>query len=468
MLSFGNMIRKNLEISALYFISATIIVTLSIQFYWNYKNYQDIKQRVLNEIQIALDNSLDNYFIQQITQEQAGEKYQLGEVDNLVIIKKDTLQKSTESSAKAIIRTAPTFQTATISIDYKSNNRDSLCLDNLFSYISRSDTFDFRVFNKTFAQELDRKKLAITYGLLFTTENNKILKYNSHLDFEHSTFAKETIFSPETQLKLLFSNPVLIILRQGILGILLSLILAASIIACLLYLLHIINRQKSIVAIKNDLISNITHEFKTPIATISVALEAIVDFNDKNDTEKTKKYLGVSRQQLIKLTAMVEKILETARLDSDELSIQKETIEIKNILADIIQKQQLTTSDKKIIFNSHAGSIQLMADPFHIENAISNIIDNAVKYGGDEITVSLVQSNTSVNIRISDNGTPISKEHRDKIFEKFYRIPKGNKHDIKGFGIGLFYAKNIIGKHGGKIELLPHSKNTTFSIQLPI
>jgi len=107
-------------------------------------------------------------------------------------------------------------------------------------------------------------------------------------------------------------------------------------------------------------------------------------------------------------------------------------------------------------------------DPFHFENAISNLIDNAIKYGGNEIEIHINRVLDNLEITIADNGNQIEKNQREKIFDKFYRIPKGNTHNVKGFGIGLFYTKKIAEKHDGKIQLLPNSKNTIFKITLPI
>jgi two-component system phosphate regulon sensor histidine kinase PhoR len=236
-----------------------------------------------------------------------------------------------------------------------------------------------------------------------------------------------------------------------------------SVFSCLMFLLQIINRQKKIDEIKNDLISNITHEFKTPITTISTAIEGIKNFNELDDKEKTNRYLNISAQQLKKLEIMVEKLLETASLNTDNLNLNKEEIDVVALIKTNIEKHQMT-SEKEIYFTSNKETISCDVDVFHFENAISNLIDNAIKYGGTNVFVHLAQTEKQTEISVEDDGTGIDKTQREKIFEQFYRIPTGNIHDVKGFGIGLFYAKKIIEKHGGTLELIHNMSKTIFKI----
>lgn len=328
------------------------------------------------------------------------------------------------------------------------------------------DSIEFKKLGKALDKELLRKNITISY---------RIEHYKSDTLFDKSqglvtqplslqTYSKSTYLPENQKLKLSFSDPTVLILKRSMTEIILSLLLSLSIIACLLYLLKTINRQKKIDEIKNDLISNITHEFKTPITTISTAIEGIKNFNQTNDTEKTNRYLNISSQQLGKLGIMVEKLLETASLDTNQLVLVKEATNLVELLKNNIEKHQLICPEKTITFITNEDILIVNVDLFHFENAISNLIDNAVKYGGDTIIVTL-DSNHS--LLISDNGSGIDKNHKEKIFEQFYRIPKGNIHDIKGFGIGLYYSRKIIQKHGGKLELMPDSKTTVFKIYLP-
>jgi two-component system phosphate regulon sensor histidine kinase PhoR len=262
-----------------------------------------------------------------------------------------------------------------------------------------------------------------------------------------------------------FENPALAVLQRGVADLLISLLFLAAVAFSLNYLHRNIRSQKELAAIKNDLINNITHEFKTPIATVTSALEGIEHFNEANDPRKTKKYLTISHQQLQKLNTMVEKLLETATLDSEHLMLQKERVDIKRMLVQLTVKFRGLTS-KSISLDMQGGRYWSYVDPFHLENALANLLDNAIKYGGEEIRISL-HAGERIMIRIADNGGHISPDQKDKVFDQFYRIPKGNQHDVKGFGIGLYYARKIIEKHGGSIRLDISVGWTTFVVDLP-
>ncbi len=163
---------------------------------------------------------------------------------------------------------------------------------------------------------------------------------------------------------------------------------------------------------------------------------------------------------------MVEKLLETATLDSDSLELNMDSYNISEVLSSIIEKYRIQNKQKTLNVALDPEAL-CKVDIFHFENAVNNVIDNAFKYGGDIIDIKLFQQDSAVLISISDNGKTLSKTNKDKIFEKFYRVPKGNTHDVKGFGIGLYYTKTIIEKHDGKITLDLSNDRTTFKIELP-
>jgi two-component system phosphate regulon sensor histidine kinase PhoR len=167
------------------------------------------------------------------------------------------------------------------------------------------------------------------------------------------------------------------------------------------------------------------------------------------------------------INTIVEKLLETATLDSDSLSLNKEEINLVDFINTIVEKQEFTLNNKTISFKHTHDIISTQVDLFHFENAINNIIDNAIKYGGNSILVEVNKNNEGIVIKISDNGNSLTKVNKHKIFEKFYRVPKGNTHDVKGFGIGLYYTKKIVEKHHGTIQLELKNNLATFKITLP-
>ena len=325
------------------------------------------------------------------------------------------------------------------------------------------DSLDFDKISTLIRQELDRKDISINYGLLQYQRDTiaDSFNYPALKEMPFSTVSKSTFLPRGQKLEMYFENTALTVLKRGMVDILMSIIFLLIIAGAFYYLYQTIKNQKEIAEIKEDLIGNITHEFKTPIATTLSAIEGIEQFNPDNNPEKTKKYLGISKGQMLKLNLMVEKLLETATLNSEQLILKKEEVDPIPVLRTLVQKFQTLTPEKEIelVLPSHVTPI--LADPFHFENVLSNLLDNALKYGGDQVRITLDQG-SNTRIRIWDNGGNISPDQKERVFEQFYRIPKGNLHDVKGFGIGLYYVKKIIEKHEGRIELESSANNTSF------
>lgn len=517
------------------FITLTIIATVGLQVFWNIKNYKENKARLINEVQIALDNSIEFYYVEDVKNDfvaYVNDNKSVKTEDFFESVKTDSLFKKHKiiKKLKKDIAWKDSIKTASF-IGYKINstsNNDSLnekdklnsirkhidsiskinvdnkielLPKNLFDKINPKntksvtvftgkksvdsitglknlansivismvrDSIDFKKLNVHLKKELNRKNISVSYAFLHYKSDSLFDKFNPFIkdDLALKTLSKSTYLPSNQKLELEFSNPMLLVLKRSITEIILSFLLSLSIIFCLLYLLRTINKQKKIDEMKNDLISNITHEFKTPITTIATAIEGIKSFNAENDVEKTNRYLNISSNQLKKLEVMVERLLETASLETDQLSIRKEKTDLFPILTNCIEKHQLNNPEKTIVLQSDFTELVVNIDSFHIENAISNLLDNAVKYGGNQIKISLNSDKKTTPILIEDNGIGIDKNLKERIFEKFYRITKGNIHDVKGFGIGLYYSKKIIEKHGGTIELASNSNPTQFKITL--
>lgn len=479
----------------LYIILAVIISTITIQIYWNYKNYLNNKQQFVNDVQISLDKAVDDYYTELAQKTTVGFSFSgdsqknafkkdgdlfkiLGDIDETNKEFKN-LDSLLPNKIKGITVYKGLKADSLLSASQKKNSLPKLDSTNAkkFGLLTskvivsiHNDTLVLKKVDSMLKSELSRKNIIVDYSLTFK-DGKEHIKHFNYFKLENDnllqTTSKSTFLPKNSELILTFKNVTLQILKRSFTGILVSTLLILTVVGCLFYLLKIITNQKQLAEVKNDLISNITHEFKTPIATIGVAIESIKDFNVIDNREKTKTYLDMSSDQLSKLNVMVEKLLETATLDSDSLELNKEQYNITEILHSIVNKHKMQTTTKTISFSRTSETITAKVDIFHFENAINNILDNAIKYGGNEIEVSLSQKSSSFTISISDNGNTLSKANKDKIFEKFYRIPKGNTHDIKGFGIGLYYAKKIIEKHDGVIILNLNNNKTTFNTTLP-
>ncbi|OZV67185.1 sensor histidine kinase [Winogradskyella aurantia] len=504
----------------LYAIAVVIVTTIAIQIYWNYKNYETNKQQLINDVQLSLDKAVDDYYANLAKKTTMGFSFKGINTDSLFseggafsnvlkdIDKKNGQFKNLDSvdvsmlDGVTVVRglevdsmmTKYRKEHSPISVDsLKSqvkalrNVKDSLNLSNIQMLTSKivisikNDSLDLTAIDSLLKAELKRKNIELESKLSYFQSNDTeeykgsgrridtLVKDHNHpsKNLTLSTNSKSTFLPKDSSLKLDFSDETLLILKRGVGGILISSLLVLAIISSLFYLLKIIKHQKELAEVKNDLISNITHEFKTPIATIGVALESINNFNGINDKEKTKKYINMSSEQLEKLNIMVEKLLETATLDSDKLELNKEATDVAFLVQDIVGKFQEQTKEKVFRLNLKVDALLAQVDVFHFENAINNILDNAIKYGGSKIFVDLIPKDSHFEIHISDNGSSLSEANKRHIFEKFYRVPKGNTHDVKGFGIGLFYTKTIVEKHGGTIDVELNNALTTFKITIP-
>ena len=492
----------------LYSITATIVLTIAVQLYWNYNNYLDNKQRVKNEIQSSLDTAIDEYYTD-LSKSNFFAIIDYDSINSKSSFLKDFWNEDINSSKSKVsissikissdykgdVSTIPKildsiFTTDTIEFEFNDKkvtpktstkyqperqkikiSSDSLkFLKGIQSVVIalNNDDINFTKLDSIFTNQLSKKGIKTPHYLVLVDNDIKVGGSNKAKDIELSLFSnsKSTFLRPDQNLRAYYEDPTIEALKKSSTGILISLLLSLSVIFCLIYLLKIISTQKELAEIKNDLINNITHEFKTPIATISAAIEAIESFNATDNKEKTKQYAAISAFQLKKLHQMVEKLLETATLDSESLMLQKEPINIVDLIAKIVKKYKLLTQ-KNINFTTNVDSRMIEIDVFHFENAISNLVDNAIKYGGDIIEINLNSVLNITEISVADNGKGIDKSHQERIFDKFYRVPKGNTHDIKGFGIGLYYAQKIIEKHNGSINISSSFDNTIFKLQIP-
>ncbi len=236
------------------------------------------------------------------------------------------------------------------------------------------------------------------------------------------------------------------------------------------YMLAMLVRQKKLSEIKNDFVNNMTHELKTPIATVSAAMEALVQFDALDDRNRSLKYIDLSRRELTRLSGMVENVLRISTFEKQRLVLFKETFNISQILEETAQKFILQNHGNVEFQFDLKGPGYIHADKFHIQNVINNLFDNAVKYSGSSaiLEVSCYRENEFVVVVVRDHGMGISKEQQKHIFDKFYRVPTGDLHAVKGFGLGLAYVRQIAEAHGGTVGVKSQlGAGSEFTVALP-
>lgn len=251
-----------------------------------------------------------------------------------------------------------------------------------------------------------------------------------------------------------------------------SILLLAVIIFAFTYTIQTIFKQKKLSEIKNDFISNMTHELKTPISTISLACEALNDKDISSDAAIKSNYVNMISQENKRLGLLVESVLKSATWDKAELKLKLEDFDLHNIISEVVENIKIQVSSKggSITKQLYANNSIVEADRVHITNMIYNLLDNANKYTPykPQIVISTENMRSGILITVADNGIGIKKENLNKIFEKFYRVPTGNIHNVKGFGLGLSYVKALVEKHQGEIHVSSElNKGTVFKIYLP-
>jgi two-component system phosphate regulon sensor histidine kinase PhoR len=269
-----------------------------------------------------------------------------------------------------------------------------------------------------------------------------------------------------------FPHKNLYLLQQIWLPLLSSLIFLAIIIFCFVYAIRVIIQQKKLSEIKNDFINNMTHEFKTPIATVSLAVEALQDPDLVNQETFRSRYLGIIKEENKRLGTQVEKVLQAATLDKKEFKLKIEKINIVDLIKTAQAHFELLVEKRggTMDVNLAIGDPYIEGDAFHLSNVINNLLDNANKYSKDapNISIQATERDREITLSVRDTGIGMNKEMLKRIFDKFYRVPTGNVHDVKGFGLGLAYVKTMVEAHKGTIDVESElDKGSIFTIHLP-
>ena len=238
------------------------------------------------------------------------------------------------------------------------------------------------------------------------------------------------------------------------------------------YTISVMLRQKKISDIKSDFINNMTHEFKTPLATISLAVDSLNNPKVTGDLEKTAYFTKIIKEENKRMNNQVERVLQMAQIDKGELKMKWEQVDLHELIRHAIEqiKLQVENRNGKITADLQASDSFLTGDPVHLSNLIFNLLDNANKYSENapEITISTHSGNEGILMKVTDKGVGMTKEAQKKIFDKFYRVPTGNIHTIKGFGLGLSYVQAIINEHHGDIQVDSDiGKGSTFECFMP-
>ena len=231
-------------------------------------------------------------------------------------------------------------------------------------------------------------------------------------------------------------------------------------------------KQEQLITIKNDFISNMTHELKTPISTVGVALEALSKFGASNDPEKVSEYIDISKHELNRLNILVDKVLKMSAYDKEENVMNFSEVKVDDLTRTVMNSMRLHFEKHHVVteIDIQEGDFRISGDRVHLTNVIYNVLDNAIKYSTEDakLGIKLSHEGNDIVIRIVDNGIGIPSEYRDKVFDRFFRVPNDDVHNVKGYGLGLNYVKDIIEKHKGSVRIeSTQNVGTEVIIKLP-
>lgn len=343
----------------------------------------------------------------------------------------------------------------------QSRRQRSRLLQFLYDVDSMQDSVTVREIAAAFSKRMDQQNISVPFAI------SRLQDAGEHPGFNEVTIG----FSNPITYRMELHDPWWYLIKRIIAPILLSLFIVGFTTLSFWLVYRNLLRQRRLAEIKNEFISNITHELKTPIATVSVAIEALRSYNASMDPQKSREYLDISANELQRLSLLVDKVLKLSMFEKKEVELRYEWLNMQDLVAEV-------TASMRLQFEKHGAAVSVTAqgdttlqgDRLHLVSVIFNLVDNALKYstGSPKINVLVAGQAERVSLTVADNGIGIPAEFKNKVFEKFFRVPTGNLHNAKGYGLGLSYVAHVISKHQGTIQVeSAEGSGSKFIINLP-
>lgn len=478
-------------------MALAIVVITGFQAYWLKENYKKEKK--------ALTDKTNQLFQQTVLQLQAANlhfdirswkgKNDKNELKEIEIVDNKTDRKSNDKAKDELVTTMHIVrkelkdslkklnpQKIIVSVDKSSYNisndsalqkrqwknigldkNNNKVVEVFYTVDSLQTPIHIEKIDSAFAQTLQKEKINIPFTVSKVDSTGQVPE---EADNEISI----GLLHPAT-FRLHLGNSFSYIIKQMTQPILFSVFLLGITLLSFVLLYKNLLRQKRLAAQKNEFISNITHELKTPIATVGVAIEALQNFNAIDNPEKTKEYLAISTNELNRLNLLVDKVLKLSMFEKNEMDMKPENVNLEKLTQEVLAslKLQLEKRNATVALQASGQSI-VWGDRLHLLSVVYNLVDNAIKYCPfhPSIHINIYETDHSIVFSIKDNGIGVAPEYRKKIFEKFFRVPYGNTHNAKGYGLGLSYVARVVEQHQGTIEVKSQPGNgTTFTIHFP-
>src|SRR5579871_429962 len=378
---------------------------------------------------------------------------------------RDTLKKDSSGKIRMFVSinesTINHNDTFKITQPIPTYRRDDHVIQFLYGIDSLQEPLKLKEIDSAYHAALQKQKSNVPFSIL-ESDSNYI-----------STAGNEVtvgLAKPKTY-KLILGNTIPFLLKRLALPISFSVLLLCITILAFLILYKNLIKQQKLGEQKNEFISNITHELKTPVATVAVAIEALKNFNAIDDPLRTKEYLDISSNELQRLNLLVDKVLKLSMFENKDVELKYESINLKQIVEEVVGSLKLQLEKQGATVNiTSSGNLHLQGDQLNLQSVVFNLLDNALKYSEKAplINVVLEEKENNIELKVSDNGIGIPSEYQEKVFEKFFRVPHGDTHNAKGYGLGLSYTFQVIQKHHGTIAMESQPGiGTTFIITIP-
>lgn len=494
-------------------MSAALAGIFGMQLYTIYSSFQLNKELFDNNVHAALDNvvrkleqaeieqTADLYNIPQLKINDLGQEFSTTvevEAIHTALNREDTAKEKPYSAVDTIppegVKTleGKLFERQMVSRSWKKGSSEAFMTHfrtyfthhSIVQNVPVEQRLSIKLIDKLLRQELEQKGIQTEYAYgVFSMKKeifvltNKVCaserkSYKGPKDFKYEIGLFPSAQEDVARLYIDFPHKKSYIWKGLIWNLILALIFTGIVVFGFYYTISVIFRQKKLSEMKNDFLNNMTHEFKTPIATISLATDALKTIIKGPKPEKAERFISIIKEENDRMNSQVGKVLQMARIDKREFKLNIEVIDVHDIIGRAADKIALQVEQKngKVALDLQATDMEIEADETHFTNIIHNLLDNANKYSPEqpEITIRTRDASGGIKVMIEDKGLGISKEARKLIFDKFYRVPTGDVHDIKGFGLGLSYVKAIVTAHAGNIEVTSEPGNgSSFILTFP-
>lgn len=468
-----NKMKRKLLMAAILMGLSILLITI-FQGYWLNKTYKDERRNLSFKLRFILINSMQDLHRENIN------------LDSMLTMRRkslgDSILKTRKQKIATQVRQDKKIITIEVSIDTTAISKASIRRRRMQNFDENSsdtisvkfgmpgDTIPIHFLKAALADSLKKEFISINYLLRRMPPDTSTNEFRNGEDRKSNGGLAHYVSRKGWEL--LVPNPSRYLLRKIMWPIIFSIFMILLTGFSFVFLYRNLRNQQRLTELKNDFINNITHELKTPIATVSVAIEALKNFNAIHNPERTKEYLDISGLELKRLSILVDKVLKQSMFEKKDMELEKEPLDMKQLVEETLRSMQLQFDrvGTKVNFEFSGEKFSIMADRLHITSVVYNLLDNALKYSAENpaITVSLGDKGKNLTFSVADNGIGIPASYTNKVFDKFFRVPHGNVHNIKGYGLGLSYVAQVIKGHVGTIKVeSTEGKGSTFTISLP-